>query len=591
MPRPRPYKKFTDDAIRTAIEDVHGGMSLRKAALLHGLNRQTLANKLAGKHDQKPGRPCALSEPEEQHLAKRLVQMADWGFPCTSMDVRMIVKAYLDRNGIKHPQFNNNVPGWDWAQCFMRRNRLTKRMSGNISVSRAKVDASTIQEYCKHLETSLDGVTPDNLINYDETALGDDPGRKKVVVKRGMKYPESVKNHSKAGVSVMFAGSASGKLLPPYVVYKAQNLYQEWTAGGPAGAKYTFSPSGWFDEQSFEDWFFQVCLPYLRRRTGKKAIVGDNLSSHLSERVVKACKENNISFICLPPNSTHLTQPLDVAFFGPLKRQWRRIIDEWRSTPSGKKHTTLPKGMFPSMLKKLVETLNTENLVAGFRACGLSPVSAEPLLARLPRQADAVDTMDDHILQHLQDLRGHGSGVAGPSRTRRTKLNVVAGRAVGESSDEDDSSSSSDDEVTVAAPPGKRQRTGGRTAAVTAPDDEMTAASPPAKQQRIKQRLPPDLQAGDVADLNLHTGDFLVVRLPGRKKDHLFVGQIMETPEEDGQLQVSFMKEKGKGVFVFPDAEDAAVIDASAVVGKIANIVPDRRGSSWTLPFALDKIM
>ena len=62
MPRPRPYKEFTDDAIRTAIEDVHGGMSLRKAALLHGLNRQTLANKLAGKHDQKPGRPCALSE-------------------------------------------------------------------------------------------------------------------------------------------------------------------------------------------------------------------------------------------------------------------------------------------------------------------------------------------------------------------------------------------------------------------------------------------------------------------------------------------------------------------------------------------------
>ena len=41
MPRPRPYKEFTDDSIRAAIEDVHGGMSVRKAALLHGLNRQT----------------------------------------------------------------------------------------------------------------------------------------------------------------------------------------------------------------------------------------------------------------------------------------------------------------------------------------------------------------------------------------------------------------------------------------------------------------------------------------------------------------------------------------------------------------------
>ena len=44
MPRPRPYKEFTDDTIRTALEHVHGGMSVRKAALLHGLNHQTLTS-------------------------------------------------------------------------------------------------------------------------------------------------------------------------------------------------------------------------------------------------------------------------------------------------------------------------------------------------------------------------------------------------------------------------------------------------------------------------------------------------------------------------------------------------------------------
>ncbi|XP_037068042.1 uncharacterized protein LOC119089446 [Pollicipes pollicipes] len=218
-------------------------------------------------------------------------------------------------------------------------------MSSNIKCLGQKSTPITTQEYFKHLETSLDGATPENLVNYDETALGDDPSRKKVVVKRGMKYPESVKNHSKAGVSVMFGGSAFGELLPPYVVHKAPNLSQEWTAGGPAGAKYTFSPSESGVDSRRSSWcqvhILTICvvpsthshhlggpmnnhsrtgssgsvLPYLQRKTGGKAIVGDSLSSHLSRRVIKACKENDISFICLPPSSTHQTQPLDVVFF------------------------------------------------------------------------------------------------------------------------------------------------------------------------------------------------------------------------------------------------------------------------------------
>ncbi len=68
----------------------------------------------------------------------------------------------------------------------------------------------------------------------------------------------------------------------------------------------------------FDDWFFKIALAPLKCKTGAKAIIGDNLVGHLSVAVVKACEENNIIFILLPPNSTHLTQPLDVSFFRPL---------------------------------------------------------------------------------------------------------------------------------------------------------------------------------------------------------------------------------------------------------------------------------
>ena len=194
-------------------------------------------------------------------------------------------------------------------------------MVTNISRKRAAVDEACINAYFDKLATSLADIAPSNIVNFDETRLINDPDKNKRAVRRGTRYPEMVKNHSKVDISVMFSGAADGILRPPYTVYKARNLYEQWKEGGLQGARYTYSATGLFDEVAFEDWSFTICLPFLRRKTGQKALIGNNLSSQLSEKVIKSCKENNIKFICLPPNSTHLTQPLDVAFFGPPKRK------------------------------------------------------------------------------------------------------------------------------------------------------------------------------------------------------------------------------------------------------------------------------
>ena len=70
-------------------------------------------------------------------------------------------------------------------------------------------------------------------MNYDETNISNDPGRKKVIFKRGTKYPERIINSSKTSTSVMYAGCADGTILPPYVVYKATHMYNTWTTGSP----------------------------------------------------------------------------------------------------------------------------------------------------------------------------------------------------------------------------------------------------------------------------------------------------------------------------------------------------------------------
>jgi hypothetical protein len=97
----------------------------------------------------------------------------------------------------------------------------------------------------------------------------------------------------------------------------------------------------------------------------------------------------DIHFVCLPVNSTRITQPLDVAVFHPMKVAWREIMTEWKKTPEGLKSSVLPKQQFPMLLNKLFEVLEPNfktNLQSGFKKCGVMPCSVEPLPEGIARK-------------------------------------------------------------------------------------------------------------------------------------------------------------------------------------------------------------
>jgi 4-hydroxybenzoate polyprenyltransferase len=49
----------------------------------------------------------------------------------------------------------------------------------------------------------------------------------------------------------------------------------------------------------------------------------DNHRAHVTPTVIKRAIELHVELVSLPPNTTSVTQPLDVAVFGPLKVAWR----------------------------------------------------------------------------------------------------------------------------------------------------------------------------------------------------------------------------------------------------------------------------
>lgn len=75
-----------------------------------------------------------------------------------------------------------------------------------------------------------------------------------VIVRQRQNHVEWKAEHSKTSTSVMFCLNASGRFLPPMVVYKA-NVYPAWIKKeAPSGTSHETTKSGWFFKVGF--WSF-----------------------------------------------------------------------------------------------------------------------------------------------------------------------------------------------------------------------------------------------------------------------------------------------------------------------------------------------
>lgn len=56
----------------------------------------------------------------------------------------------------------------------------------------------------------------------------------------------------------------------------------------------------------------------------------DGHSSHTTMALSNFCVEHEIELISLYPNSTHITQPMDVALFRLLNEAWKKAVTDQR---------------------------------------------------------------------------------------------------------------------------------------------------------------------------------------------------------------------------------------------------------------------
>ena len=221
--------------------------------------------------------------------------------------------------------------GW-WASF----SQLTLRMAEPVSVARTVgTRAEIIQRYFDLLEKTLVQYDLASIFNMDETGLSLDPVGPKVVSRKGTKHPVSTTTGNKSQITVVSCVNAAGYVIPPMVIFDRKTLSPGLTKGEVPGTMYGLSSNGWIDTDLFTQWFSHHFLAYVPP-VRPLLLLLDGHSTHYNPVTIEKAAKEKIVMFCLPPHSSHCTQPLDKGCFSPLKQFWKQECHDFLVNNPGK---------------------------------------------------------------------------------------------------------------------------------------------------------------------------------------------------------------------------------------------------------------
>ena len=295
--RPKQYKLWEKETVNLACDAVvNKDMSIRRAEAEYGIPKSTIHDRVIGRVrvGAVSGPQRYLSDREEAELVRFLLGCARVGYAHTRKQIVAIVQSYLQ---YKKGLAVNLSNGW-WQKFRLRNKELTGRTAERLAYCRAvATDQAILNSYFDLLEQTLADndllLAPSRIFNVDETG-----------------FP-----------LVLACVNAAGATIPPMVIYDRKTLKQELYKGEIDETIYGLTDNGWSNSEMFDTWFNNHFLRYIPA-VRPVLLMLDGHSSHYNPSTVRMAAEQQVIIFCLPPHTTHLTQPLDKSCFSALKKFW-----------------------------------------------------------------------------------------------------------------------------------------------------------------------------------------------------------------------------------------------------------------------------
>ena len=368
------------------------GLSIREAALQFGVPKSTLGDRISGRvlSGATSGPDTYLDRSEEEELVKFLLRCAEIGYTKSRKQVLALVKRLLQKKG----KCGTVTSGW-WGSFCERHPNLTLRAPASLSRARAVAsDPDVLDRYFDLLHEVLE---KNNLLdqacqifNMDETGMPLASPHVKIVTRKGDRNPVAPSSGDKSQITVVACVSAAGSFMPPMVILDRKTLPPRFTEGEISGTGYGLSAKGWIDQELFDGWFtdhFLKYAPVIR----PLLLLLDGHSSHYCPDTIRLAAKEKVIIFALPPNTTHITQPLDKGCFGPLKTYWKEECHNYMTENPSK---VMSRYVFSKLLSKAwTNAMTIRNITGGFKVCGICPFDRAALKVPLTKRHEQMEKL------------------------------------------------------------------------------------------------------------------------------------------------------------------------------------------------------
>ncbi len=377
---------YTENDIKNALKEVQMGVSQRIVSKKYGIPRATLYDRINGSESATKAQEHLqrLSAVEEGLLSDWIVNQSALGLSPTHQQLRELAVRVLAARGDLQPL------GKRWMEGFLRRNPRVKTLRGK-GLDSARLNGATTEVITAFFQLMdiplIRAIRQENRWNTDEHGLLEGKGSNGLVLGHSAKKIAIRKQlGSRFWTTIIECISATGKALPPLVIFKGDSVQAQWFEDEEelTDWRFTTSQNGWTSNSLALEWLIEVFIPLTRpqRPQEYRLLVVDGHGSHTTDDFMYECFKNKIYLLFLPAHTSHVLQPLDLSVFGPLKSYYRAEITAIsylsETTPIGK------VAFIKAYKKARAKGITIKNLAAGWKASGLWPINpAKPLMSRL----------------------------------------------------------------------------------------------------------------------------------------------------------------------------------------------------------------
>ena len=150
----------------------------------------------------------------------------------------------------------------------------------------------------------------------------------------------------------------------------------EWRNGEVVGTSYGLSSNGWVDSELFKGWLSEHFFSYAVSARPLLLLL-DGHSLHYQPQLIdiEYARVFGVIMFCLPPHTTHESQPLDASVFKSLKQNWQHVCHDFIQSNLS---MAITKYQFSNLLNQTCgSTMNPTKKCLGFRRCGVYPFNLD----------------------------------------------------------------------------------------------------------------------------------------------------------------------------------------------------------------------